>query len=604
MVRRGRNSPARTARSAPAAGPAAPPDVSRPSDDPPVSRTAVALVCLALVIAVLVVYARTFGYGFVSYDDSKYVYANPVLLAGLTGANLVWALTTFYFLNWCPLTWISYMADVQFFGVDPGEMHAVNVLLHALAALFLFLALLRMTRRPWRSALVAGLFALHPQRVESVAWIADRKDLLSGFFAALTLFFYAGYAKAPSLRRYLSVALAFALSLMAKTTAVTLPFIFLLLDFWPLGRLALPLDRLKLRRVVLEKLPLMALAGVAGALTVLAQRHATVALERLPLSVRASNASVYYVGYIAKAVWPAGLAAFYPAHPHALASVLGSAAVLLAVTAAAVKWVRRCPAFLAGWLWYLGMLLPAIGIVQQLGDQVIADRYTYLPMIGLYIAAVWVAAEAVAQRPRLLRAAAVASVLCLAALSVAAARQVTYWADSRSLFEHSLAVTDGNYVTANNLGEVLQRADGPSAEAAAMFRQSIAFNPRHAAAHLNLGLELMKAGQLAEARAQIVEAARLDARMPVVSDNVGLALLANDYDSYQKGRRCFDEALRLNPSQPPAQDAACSMRFRLIDTTSTVPAARAQAQGDMCRVLLYFARPQEAATHCAEAVKR
>ena len=597
MIRRRPNSPSPKARRTAAA------DAQRERKETPFSKTVVAVVCLALVIATFAIYARTFGYGFVSYDDSRYVYANPILRAGLTGANLAWALTTYYFQNWCPLTWISYMADVQFFGIDAGEMHAVNVLLHVAATLLLFLALVRMTRQPWRCALAAGLFALHPIHVESVAWIADRKDVLSGLFAALTLFFYAGYARAPSVPRYISVALAFALSLMAKTTAVTLPFALLLLDFWPLGRLGPPLDRFRFRRAILEKVPLIALAAIAGALTVLAQRHAVGALERLPLSVRLSNAVVFYIGYMAKAVWPAGLAPFYPPHPQSLASVFGAAAVLLAVTAAAVIWVRRCPGLLIGWLWYLGMLLPAIGFVQQLGDQVMADRYTYLPMIGLSIAAVWTAAGVAAQRPWMLRTAAVASLLYLAALSVAAARQAAYWADSRTLYEHALAVTEGNYVMANDLGELLEHEDGPSAEAAAMFRKSIAFAPNHASAHLNLGRELMKAGQLSGARAQIVDAARLDPSMPLVQESLGVVLVASDYDKYQKARRCLDESLRLDPVQPEAHDDSCNIGIRLIDTTSTAGDVQAEAQNDTCNILLYFARPEEAATHCTDALK-
>ncbi len=533
------------------------------------------MVGVALVIATLAIYSQTFAYGFVAYDDDKYVYENAVLRAGLTGVNLAWALTTFYFANWSPLTWISYLTDIQLFGLNAGEMHAVNVLLHVLTTLLLFLALVRMTRQPWRCALVAGLFALHPLNVQSVAWISDRKDVLSAFFAALTLFLYAGYARAPSALRYISVALALALSLMAKTMAVTLPFALLLLDFWPLGRLG--------RRAVLEKVPLVAMAAIAGVLTFLAQRSygAVVVLQHLPFSGRAANAIVSYVAYIAKAVWPAGLAAFYPPHPHSLSSVLGAAAILLAVTAAAVKWVRRCPYFLTGWLWYLGMLAPVIGLVPQVGDQAMADRYAYLPMVGLSIAAIWTVAGAIAQRPpsahkTVLRGAAVVSVLWLAALAVASARQATYWADSRTLFEHALAVTDGNYIMANNLGVVLGRQPGQSARAMALYRQALAFAPFHAAAHANLGSELAKSGRWEEAREHLETAVRLDPGLAAPQANLGIVFAAEG--NYQEAQRYFEESLRLDPVQP-------------------------EAQNNMCGVLLRLGRPKEAAAHCTEALK-
>jgi tetratricopeptide (TPR) repeat protein len=537
------------------------------------NRLVVALVCLALVIATLAIYSRTFGYGFVAYDDDKYVYENPVLRAGLTGANLAWALSTFYFANWYPLTWISYLTDVQFFGFNAGEMHAVNVLLHLLTTLLLFLALVRMTGQSWRSALVAGLFALHPLNVQSVAWISDRKDVLSAFFAALTLFLYAGYARAPSALRYISVALALALSLMSKTMAVTLPFALLLLDFWPFGRLG--------RRAILEKVPLIAMAAIAGTLTFLAQRSygAVVVLAHLPFSVRAANAVVSYAGYIAKAIWPADLAAYYPPHPHSLLSVFGAASILLVITAAAVKWARRCPYLLMGWLWFLGMLVPVIGIVLQVGDQAVADRYAYLPMVGLFIAAIWTAADAIAQRHAhgtLLRCAAAVALLWLATLAMVSARQAAYWADSRTLFEHALAVTDGNYIMANNLGVILARQPGQSARAMALYRQALAVAPFHAAAHANLGSELAKSGQWEEARQHLEAAVRLDPSMAAPQANLGIVFAAEG--NYQEAQRHFEESLRLDPAQP-------------------------EAQNNMCGVLLQLGRPEEAAAHCTEALK-
>lgn len=539
----------------------------------PVSRALLALVCLALLVAVFAIYGRTFGYGFVAYDDNRYVYENPIVRAGLGWANVAWAWKTLYFANWCPLTWISYMTDVQLFGVNPGEMHAVNLALHALTALLLFLSLVRTTRQPWRCALVAGVFLAHPLHVQSVAWISDRKDLLSAFFAALTLYLYAAYAKAPSAARYICVALAFAFSLSAKTMAVTLPFVLLLLDFWPLRRFG--------RRALLEKIPLIAMAAIAGMLTFFAQRNAAklgsvVTLENLPFLIRIENAIVSYVFYLEKAVWPSGLSVFYPPHPYSLTGVLGSAAILLAITAAAIKWARRSPAFLIGWLWYLGMLVPVIGIVQQVGDQVMADRYVYLPLVGLSIAAIWTAADAIEQRPLILRAAAPLSILWLMALAQSAARETTYWADSRTLFEHGLAVTQGNYILADNLGVVLEKKDGSSPQSAALFRQAILYKPTHAPSHANLGLELMRSGRMEEARAQLAEAVRLNPRSATAQAGLGVMLAGEG--NYEEARRRLEESLRLDPEQ-------------------------ASAQNNLCAVLLRSGLAEEAAAHCAEALK-
>ena len=360
---------------------------------------------------------------------------------------------------------------------------------------------------------------------------------------------------------------------MAKTMAVTLPFVLLLVDFWPLRRLG--------RRAILEKVPLMAMAAIAGVLTFLAQRNeaqleSSAALEHLPFSVRAANAAVSYAGYMAKAVWPAGLAAFYPAHPHSLASTLAASAIVLAITAAAVKWVRRHPYLLVGWLWYVGMLVPVIGIVQQVGDHFMADRYAYLPMVGLSIAAIWTVADAIAQRPRMRRGAAVLSVLWLGALAAAAARQTTFWADSRKLFEHGLAVTEGNYILANDLGVVLERKDGPSAEAEALFRQAIRFKANHAPAHTNLGLELLRSGELEEARTHLAEAVRMNPRLAMAQANLGV-LFAGE-GNYEEARRRLEESVRLDPTQT-------------------------EARNNLCVVLLHFGRAEEAAAHCAEALK-
>jgi len=541
-----------------------------------VSRKILAIICLTLAVATLAVYSRTFTYGFVSYDDDKYVYENPVLTTGLSAANVAWALRTFYYANWHPLTWISYLMDVQLFGLHAGPMHAMNVVWHLAAVLLLFLALVRMTGRPWRCALVAGLLALHPLHVESVAWISERKDVLCAFFVALTLFLYAGYAKAPSARRYFFVALAFALSLMAKPMAVTVPLALLLLDFWPLGRIQWPSGGPALRRVIAEKVPLLAMSAVAGALTFMAQRNygAVVVLGQLPLGARAANALVATVSYMLKALWPVNLAAFYPPHPHAPATVLGAATLLALITAAAVKSARSRPYFLVGWLWFLGMLVPVIGLV-QVGGQAMADRYTYLPFVGLSIAAIWTVADALKRRPGLHRGAAVCSALALAALAAAAARQAEYWQDSRTLFEHAIAVTDGNYIMENNLGVTLIKKDQPSPEAAALYRRALAANPDYADARANLGRELVKSARFDEARSQLLEAVRLNPRM--AEPHADLGVIAAARGNYQEARLELEESLRLN-------------------------SADAETHSNLCFVFLHLGRPADAVAQCTEAL--
>src|ERR1035438_4263550 len=441
------------------------------------SRTFSILICVLLALAILAIYAQTATSGYVPYDDDQYVYKNPWVQAGLTAYNIGWAFTTFFYSNWHPLTWISYILDFSLFGLNPGAQHLVNVAFHLASTLLLFLALTRMTRQPWRCAVVAAIFAVHPLHVESVAWISERKDVLSTFFEMLTLLLYVRYTTKPGTRSYLAVAAAFGLSLLAKPMAVTFPFVLLLLDYWPLRRLDWPLKAADFRRLFMEKAPLLAMAAVASVLTFLAQRGygAVVSLARFSLPARAGNAAIAYVSYMVKTFWPADLAVLYPARGPEFASAVTSLLILMALTGVAWRWVRQRPYFAVGWLWYVGMLVPVIGLV-QVGAQSMADRYTYLPMVGLSIAIVWTVADLVENRPALRNAAAVATIVALAALAVASYRQATYWKSSRALFEHTLAVTTDNYVIQNNLG-VIVAGEGNSAQAIKLYRAALATTP-------------------------------------------------------------------------------------------------------------------------------
>ena len=540
-----------------------------------VPKKLLVIICGLLALATIAIYAQTATHGYLAYDDDQYVYENHWVKAGLTASNIAWAFTTFFYANWHPLTWISYMLDFSLWGENPGAQHLVNVAFHVASALLLFLALARMTRRPWRAAVVAAIFAVHPLRVESVAWISERKDVLTTFFEMLALVLYARYAAARTAGRYLAAALAFAVSLLAKPMAVTFPLVLLLLDFWPLGRIAWPPAPAAARPLVLEKLPLLVLSAIASVFTFLAQRNfgAVVSLAHLPFTARAANAAFAYVAYIGKAFWPSDLAVLYPERaPDASAAFL-AAIVLAAVTFVAWRWIRTRPYFAVGWLWYLGMLVPVIGLV-QVGVQSMADRYTYLPMVGLSIALVWTIADFVEGRRELRLAAAGAAVVVLVALSVASFRQTEYWKTSRALFEHTLAVTQKNHIIENNLGVILGR-EGNSKEAMALYKEALSVAPDYAEAHANLGHELLKAGQFAEAEPHLTEALAKRPDLAIAHGDLGVLMAARG--QYEEARQQFVRALSIVPHD-------------------------ADNESNLCFALTHLGRPEEAIAHCNAAL--
>jgi tetratricopeptide (TPR) repeat protein len=515
-------------------------------------------IAIGLAAAVAVVYGRSAGFEFINYDDPKYVLENPMVRGGLTPAGIRWAITATWAANWHPLTWLSHMLDVSLFGLDAGKHHLVSVGFHLLNTLLLFRLLLRMTGTLWRSAFVAALFALHPLHAESVLWIAERKDVLSGTFFFLALGAYLRYAERPGRARYLLVMLLSALGLMAKPMLVTLPFVLLLLDFWPLGRLPgsvaapdrPPLPSVPPGRILLEKLPLLALSAASCILTWHAQVVAG-ATRAIPAGIRIENAVVSYAAYIGKMLWPSSLAVFYPHPMDSIAAwKIGGAALLLAVvTAVALRLVRTAPWLAAGWFWYLGTLVPVIGLVQA-GNQAMADRYTYLPLVGLFVVAAWGLAGLAAGLAIPPRATAAAAGLLLAALAACSWIQAGYWRDSSALFTHALEVTGDNWVGRSVLGEKALEA-GRWEEAADHFRAVLRVEPFSVEARNNLGAALLKMGKVDEAVSFLEETVRMDPGVAGVRFNLGLAL--KQQGRLDEAAAQFREVLRISPGDRAAQ---------------------------------------------------
>jgi protein O-mannosyl-transferase len=504
-------------------------------------RASLGWTALALAGAVAVLYAPVAGFEFVTFDDPEYVYRNRHVLDGLGWAGVVWAFGAGYAANWHPLTWLSHMADASLFGTWAGGHHLTSVALHAASAAVLLVAVERLGGRRWEAVVVAAAFALHPLRVESVAWVSERKDVLAALAWVGAMLAYAGWARRPSAPRYALVAAVFALGLLAKPMVVTLPFALVLLDVWPLGRVT----RHGWRRVVVEKVPLFALSVVASIVTyrVQAGAGAVASLDQQPVLHRVGNALVSYVAYLAKTVWPADLAMFYPQALLHGGEVLGAAAVLLAVTLLALREAPRRPYLLVGWLWFLGTLVPVIGIVRA-GEQAMADRFTYVPGIGLAIMAAWGAGELARRGDRAWWAVTAAAALVLLAWTARTRAQLATWRDSPTLYRHALAVTEGNHVAHGNLGLLLLE-EGRVDEAMAHFRAAVAARPLSAKMHVNLGVGLATLGRHDEAIAEYETALRLDGRLPLAHYNLGIELAERGRLDEAVAR--YEEAIRLDP---------------------------------------------------------
>lgn len=515
------------------------------------------VICVFLALITWAVFGPTLGYDFVNYDDDEYVYANSAITKGLTLKGVAWAFTHIHSSNWHPLTTISHMLDCQIYGLQPWGHHLTNVVLHGTAAIFLFLALRRMTGGAsrtgdiWRSAFVATVFAIHPLRVESVAWVAERKDVLSGVFFSLTLWAYARYATGSqrSLRRYTTVVVFFAVGLMCKPTLVTLPLVLLLLDYWPLRRMSAPDSGrnylVDLRRLVREKIPLCALSVASCVVTVLVQRESLETIDKFPFAERLGNAAVSYVAYLGQMFYPVRLAVFYP-HPVGsliLWEALLALLVLLLISAACFRWRKKYPFLLIGWLWYLGMLVPMIGII-QVGGQARADRYTYLPQIGLYILAAWGGAELFNKWRHGRAILTVTSMLLITALVIRTRIQASYWHDCETLWSHALAVTSKNYLAHYNLGSAFLKK-GELDKAIAHFQESIEIKPDYVEAYGNLGLAHLQKREPDEAIRYFSKALERSPDLADLHNNFGNALAQKAQP--KEAIAHYEKALQIKP---------------------------------------------------------
>jgi tetratricopeptide (TPR) repeat protein len=513
-------------------------------------------VCLFLAVSILAVYWQANTHKFVNIDDGLYVTKNAQVKNGLDLDGVVWAFKSTQATNWHPLTWLSHMLDVELYGLNAGAHHMSSVLLHIVNSLLLFIVFRKMTAHLWPSAFVAALFALHPLHVESVAWVAERKDVLSTFFWLLTMFSYARYAERPGIIRYLAVVACFMLGLMAKPMLVTLPFVLLLLDVWPLRRIRFERSGAdetgdNLRRspgfwLIWEKIPLFLLTVACSVLTFVVQQKggAVRSLEMYPLTMRVANALVSYVKYIVKMIWPVDLAVFYP-HPGSLPiwQVAGAGLFLALVSVVVLRAIRRRPWFAVGWLWYAGTLVPVIGLV-QIGLQAMADRYTYVPLIGLFIMVAWGVAELLDRWRHKEKLLTTAAIIVLAVFSTISWRQVTYWKDSTALFTRTLDVTQLNYFAHNALGNAL-KARGQTDAALDHYYRALEIRPDIAAPHYNIGHTLAQRGKQTDAIKHFQKAIQIKPEYAAAHDHLGYAFLMQG--KIDQAIRHYSEALRLKP---------------------------------------------------------
>lgn len=571
------------------------------------SRSRALLVCLLLALATLMVYWPVGNFGFVDYDDPAYFFDNSHVLGGLTWANLQWAFTTNAAANWHPLTWLSLMLDAQFFGKGAAAPHITSVLLHAANAILVFLVLRRLTGAFWRSATVALFFALHPLHVESVAWIAERKDVLSAFFGLLTLLCYANYARTvrpqnnlpagsspftlhPSLYYCLSL-FFFAAGLLSKPMLVTFPFLLLLLDFWPLQRFA----SRSYDRLLVEKIPFLVLALTSSLVTFFVQQQGQ-AMSAITIPMRIENTFVSYARYLGKIFWPFNLTAPYP-HPGywPMALFILSTLLFLAFGITAVMLRKKFPYVFTGWFWFAGMLVPVIGLV-QVGAQAMADRYMYLPIIGILVAAVWGVGEICARNESLRRALPWVAVLLLLACAVRARNQVGFWENDQTLFTHALKVTRNNYVASLNLA-FWYSYQGNVPQAVAYYEQGLQMgtngvlvatsleegpfrealynyylNPNDPAKLYNLGNLFARLGNWDEAIRDYRHALQLTPSQPDILDNLGFALVSEK--KYDEAITNFQAALQLQPGSLAAHNNLATVYF----LQKNYPAAAAQFQ--------------------------
>lgn len=580
-----------------------------------------------LVGIVLIVFGPTVRYEFINYDDDQYVFANPRITNGLSLDGILWAFTHVHADNWHPLTTISHMLDCQLFGLQPWGHHLMNVLGHIGATLLLLLALWELTGAYWPSACVAALFAIHPLRVESVAWVAERKDVLSGVFFMLTLWAYARFVrtKRPSANGYLIALLFFALGLLCKPTLVTLPFVLLLLDFWPLQRFSLQsakssasskhpsaLPPKSVQYLLVEKIPFLLLSAASCVATLLAQQNVT--NRGLDFGLRLDNAAIAYVSYLRQMIWPLGLVPVYPYRVDGafVTQSIFAALVILIISVLFFIWRRKYPFLLTGWLWFLGVLVPMIGIV-QVGSQARADRYTYLSQIGLYILVTWGALALLRQWRDSHKVLMPVVILVITALTVESAIQTSRWRNSETLWTYTLTQTPDNALAHSNLGNALMKKEQLD-DAAAHLRKAIEIQPNYPEAHNTLGYVLMKKGQLGEAVAHFQKALELKPELKNAEYNLAFA---RGYTLAQEGKvteaiTFYQKALEIQPNDPLLRNNLAAGLVSLGRTAEAIEQFREalrlnqnyqEAHVNLATLLLRTGRREEAVMHLREALR-
>lgn len=521
------------------------------------------LISLILILAIIVVYVQVRNFDFVDFDDGLYVFENIHVQEGLTFEGLIWAFTTYHSANWHPLTWLSHMLDCELYGLNPMGHHWTNLQLHMANALLLFFILKLMTGAVWRSAFVAALFALHPLHVESVAWVSERKDVLSTFFGMLMIAAYYRYVKVSDLKNYLLIIVLLSLGLMAKPMLVTFPFVLLLLDIWPLKRFQSIDKNLQpdeapgfiprhYFRLVLEKVPLFIPVVISSLLTFSAQKGegALVPFEALSIKTRFANALISYVSYVFKAIWPRNLAVYYPYPVGNLPvwQICGAALLIAGVLFGAVYLFKKYPYVAVGSFWYFGTLIPVIGLV-QVSDQAMADRYTYIPLTGLFIVAAWGVSDLLAKWHFRKIFLGVSAMITLSALAVCTSSQASHWKNTIALFENAVKVTENNYRALNNLGTALVNK-GNNDEAILHFAEALRINPKKTDARNNLANVLFIQGKYEEAISHYYKVLEINSEHADAHNN--LAYMLSTQGRLDEAVLHYREALRINPENEKA----------------------------------------------------
>ena len=580
------------------------------------------MISLLLILAIIIAYGQVKNFDFVGYDDQEYVTENIQVQKGLTVEGIIWTFTTFHSANWHPLTWLSHMLDCELYGLNPMGHHWTNLIIHMANTILLFLVIKLMTGAIWRSAFVAALFALHPLHVESVAWVSERKDVLSTFFGLLTMGAYYRYVKAPDVNKYLWVLVFLSLGLMAKPMLVTFPFVLLLLDFWPLKRFQLNNDRMLqtdrvaffgfqgFLRLFLEKIPLVIPVVISCILTFLAQKNygAVKALEALPLISRIANALISYSSYVLKMIWPSSLAVFYPYSKDLPLWKTGmSCLLLLSVFVFVFRTMKTKPYLLVGWLWYIGTLVPVIGLV-QVGEQAMADRYTYIPLIGLFMIVAWGVSELLGKWHYRKIFLGVCAIIILAALTASTFFQAGHWKNGITLFENAIKVTKNNYKAQNNLGTAFGPVDLD--KAIFHFKEALKIKPDYVMALYNLGTALSDKGNYDEAGIYFAKVLKINPQQTDARNNLANILFLQG--KLDEAVSLYNKALKISPEHAEAHynlAYVISSQGKLDEAvlhykeTIRINPEYAKAHYQLGNILINQSKMKETMFHFAEAIR-